>query len=175
MNTKKNEWSWLWIIIVWFIVASNFPILIPFIIFGIIIYFSIINNWKKTGIKMWGLEKNKIFESLMNSDFIKNQKNENPELFKNLEERYIQTSEKSTYSQSSLKNSKIEKNISKSRIRIPSQNTVSTFPKSKIKPRKPYKSSFSTKMKKGKIYDFNSWKSIWDDYETVIETMAKNK
>ena len=174
MTTKKNQWSWVWVVIVWFFIMANYPFLIPFLVFWFIFYFLAKNKWKTSAYKSWGLEKSKIYESLMNSDFIKNQKKENPEFFKSIEEKYIKAPEKSKYQQSSLRNRHIENKVSQSKIIRPEKIKLSNYPKSKIQ-RKPYKSSFSTKMKKGKTYDYNDWKSIWDDYETVIETMAKNQ
>lgn len=54
------------------------------------------------------------------------------------------------------------------------QTQLPTQIKSKIKPSKPapYKHMWQTKQKS---YDYNGGKSIWDDYESVIDTMNKNK
>lgn len=157
---KKQDWTlWFRIIIIWFIIISNIPELFPLFIFWLIFYF-VIKNWKKSNTKnSWD-----IFSSI---------KNNNSELFerlnKVLETQKLQKQriEKPEFT---LSNANINKKQSISKSKIP-YNTY----KPKKTTKKKYTKNFISKNKKEKIYEYNSWKSIWDNYVTVVETMEINK
>lgn len=106
----------------------------------------------------------------MNSDIVKDIREKNPEIFKNIDNWFSKRENKLKHSKSKLVYSKVEPKKSKIQRKSKIQNVRTTSLNTK-----PYKSSFSTKMKKAKTYDYNDWKSIWDNYESVVDKMNKNK
>lgn len=179
---QKNTWNnWIWIIIVWFIIISNFPWLVPFVIFWVIMYIMVTQKGINT--KTWDQKKdfdfknfdaNKLYKDVMDSEFMQNYKIE--EQPKSKITRPVKSNE-FTKSYEPAKSYKLKSEPVKS-FEYNKPDITKTLSTNSYKPKykaKKLKTKYSSLNKKQKIYEYDWWKSIWDDYETVVDKLEKDK
>lgn len=184
---KKQENNFVWLIIVGIIVIINFPILIPIIIFWAIFYFSFLKKaeyfWKNWGKNLektleklfWAnipdktkQEIEKVRQQIANSALI--EKKEKDRELKQFEEKIFSQKEEKINSYNDFFDKKNEKTVQKSQ-EIYSGNHFDTERK---RQKKKYTEVAKWKLptKQDKKYSFPS---IWDDYESVIDIIQKDK